>query len=271
MRTLDRKVLRDLAASKGLLLAITSLIAVGVMCFIYMRSAYNNLGRAQTEYYEQCRMADFWIDVKKVPLADLDLVRQLPGVSELRPRIQSFATVDLERVAEPLNGMVLSLPDIQRPIINDIVLLSGSYFTDRRRNEVIVNDTFARRQDLHPGQWIHLLVNNRREELFIVGTAMSSEFVYLVGPGALSPDPEHFGVFYVKQSYAEEIFDMDGAANQLVGVLSPDWGQRADEVLRQAEDLLSSYGVFSTTPRKDQASNRFLSDEIKGLGVFAQL
>ena len=96
-------------------------------------------------------MADFWIDVKKVPLADLDLVRQLPGVSEIRPRIQSFATVDLERVAEPLNGMVLSLPDIQQPMINDIVLLSGSYFTDRRRNEVIVNDTFARRQDLHPG------------------------------------------------------------------------------------------------------------------------
>ena len=271
MRTLDRKVMRDLAASKGLLLAITSLIAVGVMCFIYMRSAYNNLGRAQTEYYEQCRMADFWIDVKKVPLADLDLVRQLPGVSEIRPRIQSFATVDLERVAEPLNGMVLSLPDIQRLIINDIVLLSGSYFTDRRRNEVIVNDTFARRQDLHPGQWIHLLVNNRREELFIVGTAMSSEFVYLVGPGALSPDPEHFGVFYIKQTYAEEIFDMDGAANQIVGVLSPQWRERADEVLRHAEDLLSSYGVFSTTPRKDQASNRFLSDEIKGLGVFAQI
>lgn len=43
MRVLDRKVLRELFASKGLLIAITSLIAVGVMCFIYMRSAYNNL------------------------------------------------------------------------------------------------------------------------------------------------------------------------------------------------------------------------------------
>ena len=47
MKVLDRKVLRELVASKGLLLAITSLIAVGVMCFIYMRSAYNNLEPGQ--------------------------------------------------------------------------------------------------------------------------------------------------------------------------------------------------------------------------------
>src|SRR5262245_6984126 len=241
------------------------------MCFIYMRSAYNNLNLAKAHYYEQCRMADFWIDAKKVPLAELDVLVHLPGISEIRPRISSFATVDLERAEEPLNGMVLSLPDERRPIINDIVLLRGSYFTDRRRNEVIVNDTFARKQGLHPGQWVHLLMNNRREELFIVGTAISSEFVYLVGPGSLTPDPAHFGVFYIKHSYAEEVFDMDGAANQIVGVLAPQWRDHPDEVLGRAEYLLSDYGVFSTTPRKDQPSNRFLSDEIRGLGVFAQI
>jgi putative ABC transport system permease protein len=271
VKVLNRKVLRELVASKGLLLAITSLIAVGVMCFIYMRSAYKNLDRAKDQYYEQCRMGDFWIDLKKVPLAELDQLAQLPGVSEIRPRIQSYATVDLDRAEQPLNGLVLSLPDVQRPIINDIVLLRGGYFTDERRNEVIVNDTFASKQNLHPGQWIHLLVNNRREDLFIVGTAISSEFVYLMSPGSLTPDREHFGVFYIKQSYAEEVFDMDGAANQVVGILTPDYRDRPDEVLRRAEYLLADYGVFSTTARKDQPSNRFLSDEIRGLGVFANV
>ena len=32
MKTLDRKLLREARASKGLILAITSLVAVGVMC-----------------------------------------------------------------------------------------------------------------------------------------------------------------------------------------------------------------------------------------------
>ena len=68
MKVLDNKLLRELIASKGLILAITSLMAVGVMAFIYMRSAYANLNRAKDDYYRLCRMADFWIDVKKAPL-----------------------------------------------------------------------------------------------------------------------------------------------------------------------------------------------------------
>jgi putative ABC transport system permease protein len=113
MKVLDRKLLRELLASKGLILAITSLMAVGVMAFVYMRSAYANLNRAKDDYYCQCRMADFWIDVKKAPLSELEALAELPGVSEVRPRIQFYATVDLERVEEPLNGMVLSVPDKQ--------------------------------------------------------------------------------------------------------------------------------------------------------------
>ena len=69
------------------------------------------------------------------------------------------------------------------------MLRQGSYFTDRRDNEVIVNEAFARYHRLRPGQWIHLVLNNRQQELFIVGTAISSEFVYLLGAGAIMPDP----------------------------------------------------------------------------------
>ncbi len=269
MKVLDRKLARELWGSKGLILAITSLMAVGIMAFIYMRSAYANLNRAKDDYYRQCRMADFWIDVKKAPITDLQELASLPGVSEVRPRIQFYATVDLERVEEPLNGLVLSLPDKRQPIINDIVLKRGGYFTGHRRNEVILNDSFAAQHGLYPGQWVHLLLNNRREELFVVGTAISSEFVYLVGPGSLAPDPEHFGVFYLPQSYAEEVFDFDGAANQVIGLLAPELREKPDELLRIAEQRLSTYGVFSTTARKDQPSNRFLSDEIRGIGTFA--
>jgi len=268
---LNRKLLRELRTSRSLLLAITSIIAVGVMCFVYMRSAYHNLSLAKWRYYTQCRMADFWVEVKKAPLAELEAVGRMPGVVAVRPRIAMFATVDLDRVVAPLNGLVLSLPDRRAPIINDIVLKRGGYFTQRRDNEVIVNDAFARHHDIFPGQWLHLILNNRRQELFVVGTAISSEFVYLVSPGSISPDPEHFGVFYLKKSYAEDVFDFAGAANQVVGQLAPATQQHPDEVLHRIETLLAPYGVFTTTPQHNQTSNRFLSDEIRGLGVFANI
>lgn len=269
MSVLDRKLLRELYRSKGLLLAITSIIALGVMCYVAMQSSYRNLQAAKSQYYRQCRMADFWIDVKKVPNTELDVLADLPGVVEIRSRIQFSAIVDIEDVAEPLNGIVISMPDHQQSVLNDIVMRKGGYFTDRRENEVIVNDAFARQHGLFPGQWIHLLLNNRRQEMFVVGTAISSEFTYLLGPGSIVPDPKRLGVFYVKRKYAEEVFDFDGAANQLVGRLSPSTARQPDVFLRQAEMQLNDYGVFSATPLKRQASNQFLSAEIEGLGGFA--
>ena len=136
---------------------------------------------------------------------------------------------------------------------------SGGYFTDRRDNEVIVNEAFARRHGIHPGQRIHLILNNRRQELFVVGTAISSEFVYLVAPGSIAPDPEHFGVFYLKRTFAEEVFDFGGAANQIVGTVGSDASQdRPQEMLRRIETMLAPYGVVTSYARRTQASNQFL-------------
>jgi len=177
VKVLDRKLLRELYRSKGLLLAITSIIALGVMCYVAMQSAYQNLQAAKLNYYYQCRMADFWIDVKKVPVTELEPLGSMPDVVEVRSRIQFSAIVDIEDVAEPLNGIVISMPARRQPVLNDIVIRKGGYFTDRRDNEVIVNDSFAREHGLFPGQWIHLLLNNRRQELFIVGTAIVKTWI----------------------------------------------------------------------------------------------
>lgn len=268
---LDRKLWRDLKTHRGLLVAITSIMAVGVACYVANSSSYRNLSLGQRDYYAECRMADFSIELKKVPLADLAAVGQIPGVVEIRPRIHSYATVDVPGVSEPLNGLVLSLPDRREPVINDVLLRRGGYFTDARANEVLVSDAFARRHKLYPGQRLHLLLNNRRQELVVVGTAISSEFTYLVGPGTIAPDPERFGVFYLKRSFAEEVFDFQGAASQVLGRLAPNWRDRPDDILRQSEALLEPFGVFTTTPLRDQPSNRFLSNEIQQLGTFGMV
>ncbi|MBN1591607.1 MAG: FtsX-like permease family protein, partial [Pirellulales bacterium] len=75
----------------------------------------------------------------------------------------------------------------------------------------------------------------------------------------------------LKQSYAEDVFDFDGAANQVLGLLDPDTRDEPDAVLDRAEQMLAPYGVFTTTPRRDQPSHKFLSMEIAGLRSFALL
>jgi putative ABC transport system permease protein len=270
---LNRKLLREVRHSRWTLVAVAGIIVCGVACLVSMGFSYRNLQNAKADYYVQCRMADFWLDVKKVPLPEVERLFEIRGLEEVRSRIQFFAIADLPHAKKPISGQVLSLPDHPRSVINDIYLRTGSYFTDQRANEVIVNDAFAKAHDLKPGDWVHLLLNNRRQELFIVGTAGSSEFVYLLGPGAIMPDPQNFGVFYLKRSYAEDIFDFQGAANNIVGRLSPEWRSKAKTrlFLQRAENRLEDYGVFSKMPLADQPSNRYLTQEIEGLRAFAVL
>ena len=82
------------------------------------------------------------------------------------------------------------------------------------------------------------------------------------------PDPEHFGVFYIKRRYAEDVFDFEGAANQVVGMFAPEVRDHPQSMLTAAETLLEPYGVFSAISQKDQASNQYLSNELKGLASF---
>ncbi|MCR9116646.1 MAG: ABC transporter permease [bacterium] len=268
---LNRKLRRELSESKGLLLTITLIISVGIICFVTMRSSYLNLLTAQDQYYRRSRMADFWLDVKKAPVTEIARISELPGVNEIHTRIRFNATVDLENVDEPLNGIVISMPNQREPVLNDLVLIKGDYFTERRENEVILNDAFARAHKLYPGSKIHLLLNDRRQEFFVVGTAMSSEFTYLLAPGALIPDPKRFGLFYIKRTFAEDAFDFRGAANQVVGTLLPTQRKRPQATLDAMERTLDSYGVLSATPLEFQASNQFLSQEISSLGSFSTI
>ncbi len=269
MSVLDRKLGREFCASLWLLLAISLIITLGVGCYVGMATVYRSLQTAKADYYSRCRMADFSIELKKSPLAEIEQIGRLPGMAAIRPRISFYTTVDLPGAIKPVNGLVLSLPQRRTATVNDIFLRRGSYFTGRRQNEVIVNEAFAEHHKLAPGQWIHLLLNDRRQELFIVGTAISSEFVYLLSPGGIVPDPEHFGVFYLKEKYAQDVFDFDGAANQVLGVYSPGATVSPRSTLDEAERMLAPYGVISTTPLVDQASNRYLTQEIDGLASFA--
>jgi putative ABC transport system permease protein len=271
VKALDRKLMRDLIGARATLLSVLLVVVIGVACFVGLATSYVSLEHARREYYAQCRMADFSIELKKLPLGELQAVLDEPGVIEVRPRITFDTTLDVPNVPKPVRGRLVSLPDDPGVMINGVMLRRGGWFTPHRPNEVIVSEAFARARSIHPGQTIHAIMNNRRQDLFVIGTAISSEFVYLISPGGIAPDPDNYGVIYIKHSFAEEAFDFDGACNQVVGLLTPEARERPGLVLDRIERRLEDYGVFSTTPRSRQVSHSFLRDEINGLRVSSML
>ena len=267
---LHRKLFRDLSGHSLRLIAIAVIVAVGVMCFVSMQSTFINLSEARDSYYCQCRMADFWIDLRKLPLAETNRIADIDGVAEVETRVQFFSMVHLPEQTAVVNAQVLSLPDERQDgLINDILIRTGSYFSKRRQNEVLVHATFARQHALEPGDSIAIVVNSRRRSLIVAGTVISSEFAYLMAPGSFTPDPEHFGVLYVRRSFAEELLALQGAANQLVGRLASGTDVSSDTILRECEQRLEPWGVLNTTSLAQQASHQFLQGELDGLSIFA--
>ena len=84
MNILNRKLRRDLWQTKGMLVAVILIVALGVGCLVGMMGTSLNLQVARDTYYGQCRMADFWVDLKKMPVTELDVLEDLKGISEMR-------------------------------------------------------------------------------------------------------------------------------------------------------------------------------------------
>ena len=75
------------------------------------------------------------------------------------------------------------------------------------------------------------------------------------------PDHKRYGVFWMAQKPLATAYDMDGAFNDVNMTITP--GTHVETLLDQLDNLLKSYGGIGAYARKDQLSNRFLSEELK--------
>jgi putative ABC transport system permease protein len=269
---LNRKLRRDLLQSKGMLCAIITLIAVGTSFLVGMTGTYNNLNNSKTKYYSECRIADFWIDLKKAPVSDVKrILKETEGISEITSRIKYPAIIDLDNVNKPLTATVISLPTEQKPIINSIYLKSGSYFTPEKRNEVIVSYRFAKSRNIRPGSNINVIIKGQKKKLYVIGTAISSEYVFMVPPGSMCPDTKDYGVFWIKDQFARDILGFNGACNNIVGLFSRNNEKNLKSVLNSFSKKLDQYGVFTSTLLKDQSSNMSLASEMSAIQTMATM
>ncbi|MHC4662166.1 MAG: ABC transporter permease, partial [Planctomycetota bacterium] len=271
-RVLLRKLRRDIWSRKGSLLALVAIIAVGIACYVSMAAVYRDMDGSRRNYYAEYMLADFTVDLKRAPAWTVDSVAELPNVRSVRGRVSMPIMLDMPGVEEPLSGMALSLPEIRSPVLNNIKMLSGSYFTGESWREVILNDAFARARKIRPGDRIKVLLLDRQHELLVIGTAMSPEYIYLVPLGAgLAPDPSRFGILYVTERFARQSCDLEGAYNQIVGVVHDDSRTAVRNTLTFISEKLDPYGVTNTTPSWEQPSTAFLADELAGLKVSATI
>jgi putative ABC transport system permease protein len=269
VRALDRKLVRDLWKMRGQALAIAVVIAAGVAVLVMSLSTLEALRSTSALYYERYRFADVFATAVRAPERVAARVADIPGVVAVATRITRFASVDIEGFAEPVIVRLTSIPEVGEPVLNQLALRNGRWLEPGRHDEVILSEPFADAHGLEPGAQLTALVNGRRRTLNVVGTALSPEFIYSLGPGALLPDDERYGVVWMGREALAAAFRLESAFNELAVGLQP--GADSERVMAAIDGLLAPYGGGSALPRSEQLSNWFVMNEIDQLATMAQV
>ena len=185
------------------------------------------------------------------------------------PRISHLALLDVEGLAEPATGRVISVPDLAEPHLNLLHLREGRLPERERTDEVTVSEGFAKAHEMSIGSTFKALLNGRKRELRIVGTALSPEFIYALGPGDLMPDDRRFAILWMSEKGLAGLFDLDGAFNDVTLSLLPQASE--PEVIKQLDQLLGRYGGTGAYGRKDQLSHAFLDAELRQLDALRRV
>lgn len=258
VKSLDRKLLRDLVRLKGQMFTIALVVAAGIAAFVSLRGAYDSLQLARAAFYERHGFAHVFAHLERAPTSLAAVLERIEGVSRVETRVVESAMVPLPEIAEPLRAQVISASP--EGALNRLALRDGRWFEPGKNDEVVLIESFAHAHEVRPGDALPAVINGKLRLLRVVGIAMSPEYVFPLAGGDMAPDPERFVVMWMNREALSAAFRMDGAFNSVAFALEP--GASEPAVIAAVDRVLAPYGGLGAHQRAKQPSERALQGEL---------
>jgi putative ABC transport system permease protein len=262
-------VLRDMMARRFQFAALAIIIALGIAIFVSMTAAFGNIQRSYDRTYQKTHFADFSVKIRQAPESAVDQVRRLANVKAAEGRVVMDTGLP---VAENrlVQARLVGLPTDRRSTVNDVIVESGRYFQPGETNVVLPLQKFADFYGYKSGDTLQVYTPSGLQTFTIVGTVSSPEYLLMAeSKQDLLPSPRRFGVFFVPNTYLQELFGMQGQVNE-VNVLVDSNSQR-EATISAVSALLQPYGVQQTVRQEDQPSKAATQLDLDGARQFATL
>ena len=260
MSMLDIKLLRDLRALWTQVLSIALLLAAGTAVLAMSISDYLALVRAMEAHYRNERFADLFAGLERAPRALADRLGTIDGIALIETRVVQPVRVLRADTELPIAGRIVSVPVSGQPQLNRLHLLQGRWVEADHPEEVIINAAYAEARGVRLGDELDVILNGRMESFRVVGIALSPEVVFATRAAVPLPDDRNFVVLWAGDNAVRSAFNMRGAFNDVAMTLAP--GAALPRVIADVDRLLAPYGGTGAIGRRDQASHRFLEDEL---------
>lgn len=260
MRILDRKLLRDFKRLWAQALAIAAVVAGGVATLILAVGSHHALDDTRAAYYERYAFADVFAQVRRAPEFLAGEISGIPGVAAVETHVMQMALLDIPNFSAPATGQFISIPEKREQLLNRLYMRQGRMPDPASDEEVVVNEDFAAAHGFAPGARFAAILNGRLRELVIVGTALSPEFIFAVGPGDIMPDNRRFAVIWMPERALAAAFNLKGAFSSVSLKLLRNASE--PDVIQRLDAILEPYGGTAAYGRKDQTSHAWLDHEL---------
>jgi len=186
---LVNKLFRDILHSRGQFLSIIILSALGIWVFSGLDSAWRNIDLSVKRYFEEQKLADFWVIA---PNADGDMmssIARISGVAEVQGRFSSEVKAKLPESPKLMlhatdGGTRINIPRIK----------NGGLLSENDLQGCLLDEQFAKAHDLLPGDSLTIELAGTEFSFKVRGLVISPEYVFTAK--YIIPEPESYGYVY---------------------------------------------------------------------------
>ncbi|MEE8373448.1 MAG: FtsX-like permease family protein [Dehalococcoidia bacterium] len=272
MNMLQRKLIRDLTASKWLFLAVAVVIFLGVALFESSFLGYRNLKTSYEFTYDQLAFADFTVKVVEAPWETVAELESLPGVQAVTGRVNTDIPLTLTGdTPKTILVRAISLPANSRPAVNNVKVEEGDYFDQSDGDVLLMDKSFAEHHDLQPQDAVYLAADEGDSPYQIKGIVTSPEYIWPAkSRQEILVSSETFGVVFVSHDTAANLTGKD-TINEFSFLVEE--GADRDSVIDAVKDALGShdYQIMDVVTLEDQPSNAALQLDLQQFSEMAEV
>ncbi len=242
-----------MGGSKAQFGAVAAVIALGIAAFSGVYASYQNLHVSYEYTYNVLQMGDYFITVDYLPERAVREMDALPGVHAEGQVVGNVKLAIDTEGGQRVEARVVTLPSDRRPVVSDVKMMGGSYFSPGHKREVLLPPGFAAYHDLEPGDSLTIEHGGLKSTFQVAGIAIHPEYLWVSKSAEeMITTDKTFGVMFMPKDRAEELFGMQGMVNQIG--LAFDDGVEVDETIEQVKRILTRYGIKRFTSKDDQIS-----------------
>jgi putative ABC transport system permease protein len=261
VRTLHKKVFRDLRRRLPQAVAIGATVMLGVLLFIASYDSFRNVQASYDRTYVRTHFADLTVSGGE-PDTFAAAIRDIPGVARVVTRTQADRPMMVD--GTKIVGRVVGLPSPNGHGINDIDVIDGQLPT--LDDQVLVERHTANTFGLAAGQRVQVFDGTNWRAVTVSGIARSPEYLWPArNRQDILGDPHSFAVLFAAEPLARALSARTTPNQTLIEMTA---GATSFDRIAVV-GMLRSAGAVDIEDRGDQPSDGALRENFHGFSVMA--